>query len=81
MPDRPLIEHAEPKEIAPEVEPEPVVGAVATGAVVKIGAIQAPDAVRVHVAGNPRETHDEKVVVDAAEPANGIQTIVAEPLR
>lgn len=77
----PLIVHAEPNEIAPVVEPDPVVGAVATGAVVTIGAIQVPDVVSVHVAGKPRETHDEKFVVDAAEPANGIQMIVAEPLR
>ena len=56
-------------------------GAVATGAVVKIGAIHEPDAVRVQVAGKPRETHDEKLVVEAADPANGIQMIVAEPLR
>ena len=56
-------------------------GAVATGAVVKIGAIHEPDAVCVHVAGKPRATHDEKFVVEAAEPANGTQIMVAEPLR
>jgi hypothetical protein len=54
---------------------------VATGAAVTIGAIQVPDAVSVHVAGKPRETQEEKFVVDAAEPANGTQIIVAEPLR
>jgi hypothetical protein len=37
--------------------------------------------VSIQVAGKPRETHDEKLVVEAADPANGIQMIVAEPLR
>ena len=77
----PLIVQAEPNEIAPVVEPEPVVGAVATGAVVTIGAIHAPDAVSVQFAGKPRETQEEKFVVEAAEPAIGTQMIVAEPLR
>ena len=77
----PLIEHAEPKEIAAVVEPEPVAGAVATGADVTIGAMHVPDEVSVQVAGKPRETQEEKFVVDAAEPANGTQIIVAEPLR
>ena len=63
------------------IAPAPVAGAVVTGAVVIIGAIHVPDAVRVHVAGKPRETHDEKFVVEAAEPAIGTQMIVAEPLR
>ena len=46
-----------------------------------VGEIQAPEAVSIQVAGKPRETHDEKMVVEAAEPANGTQTMVAEPLR
>ena len=46
-----------------------------------IGEIQAPEAVSIQVAGKPRETHDEKLVVEAAEPAIGTQMIVAEPLR
>jgi hypothetical protein len=62
-------------------EPAPVVGATATGAVATIGEIQAPDAVSIHVAGKPRETHDVKLVVEVAEPATGTQMIVAEPLR
>ena len=46
-----------------------------------IGAIHEPDAVCVHVAGKPRETHEEKFVVEAADPANGTQITDAEPLR
>ncbi len=73
----PLTEHATPTATALD----PVAGAVATGVVVMIGAIQAPEAVSVHVAGNPRETHEVKLVVEAADPAKGIQIIVADPLR
>ena len=82
----PLIEHAAPNWIEVVIDPAPVAGAVATGSVAtgaaaKIGAIHEPDAVCVHVAGKPRETHDEKFVVEAAEPAKGTQIMVAEPLR
>ena len=73
----PLTEHATPTATALD----PVAGAVATGDVVTIGAIHAPDAVSVHVAGKPRETHEVKLVVEAADPAKGIQIIVADPLR
>ena len=62
-------------------EPAPVAGAIATGAVATTGEIQAPEAVSIHVAGKPRETHDVKPVVEVAEPATGTQMIVAEPLR
>ncbi len=50
----PLTEHATPTATALD----PVAGAEATGVVVMIGAIQAPEAVSVHVAGKPRETHE-----------------------
>ena len=62
-------------------EPAPVAGAIATGAVATTGEIQAPEAVSIQVAGKPRETHEVKLVVEAADPANGIQTMVADPLR
>jgi hypothetical protein len=74
-----LTEHATPIAIAGVFTP--VAGTVATGAEAKAGAIHAPEAVSVHVAGKPRETHEVKLVVEAADPANGIQTMVADPLR
>jgi hypothetical protein len=79
VPVTPLTEHAEPNPVDPVVAA--VEGALVVGTEVRSGAMHEPDAVRVHVAGKPRETHDEKLVVEAADPANGIQMIVAEPLR
>ena len=81
MPDIPPIEHGLPNEIDPVAKPVPVAGAIATGAVVTIGATQVPEALSIQVAGKPRETQEEKFVVEAADPANGTQIIVAEPLR
>jgi hypothetical protein len=68
----PFDEHGAPNRIVPVV----VEGAVAIS-----GAIHAPEAVIIHVAGKPRETHDENEVVEAAAPATGTQIMDAEPPR